>query len=173
MSINWDEVLGGDEADEDLPLPVGKYDVQIVKAEAVKASTGSDMIKIQCSVTTGPYKGRMLFTNIVLKLDSTNTMKFALRKLKGLGISRDWLLQTGAQPPQIAGALAGKTASADVEQREYQGEMRNDIAMFKAVSATGPSAMPEPPAPTLTAAPPLPEPPTVAAPATNEPPDPF
>ena len=78
MAINWDEVLEEQEADEAL-LPVGDYDILVEKAEGTQASTGSDMIKMTLKVINGPFAGKVLWTNIVLKTDSTGAMRMALR----------------------------------------------------------------------------------------------
>jgi hypothetical protein len=150
MAINWDEVLEEQEADEAL-LPVGDYDILVEKAEGTQASTGSDMIKMTLKVINGPFAGKVLWTNIVLKTDSTGAMRMALRRLAALGVTREWLVSTGAQLPQIAAATIGKTASARVEQKKYNGEDRNEVGMFSPIS--GGAGVPAPaPLPTTAVA---------------------
>ena len=87
--------------------PAAEYDVVIAKAEATKASTGSPMIKITADVTTGAFKGKRLWTNIVLKSDSPGAMRVSLKKLAGLGLSREWLAETN---PSIAWSFCSSAA---------------------------------------------------------------
>lgn len=169
MAINWDDVLEEQEADEAL-LPVGDYDIVVEKAEGTQASTGSDMIKLTCKVTTGPFAGKVLWTNIVLKTDSTGAMRMALRRLAALGVTREWLVTTGAQRDQIASACVGKTASAKVEQKKYQGEDRNEIAMFTPLG--GVPGVPTPPVVSSPAPTPTPTP-AAAAPSVTPDDEPF
>ena len=165
--INWDEVLEEQEADEAL-LPVGDYDILVEKAEGVVAQTGSDMIKLTCKVTSGPFAGKVLWTNIVLKTDSSGAMRMALRRLAALGVTREWLVTTSAQRDQIAAACLGKTASAKVEQKKYNGEDRNEIAMFSPIGSAG-GNVPAPPAVSSPASAPVPAPAPAGAIANSAP----
>lgn len=169
FNINWNDVLDSQTNDPGFgALPVGQYPVRVTKAEVVKASTGNPMIKVTSEVTSGPYASRLLWTNIVFKTDSPGTMRMALQKLGGLGVSREWIGSTNPTLNVIADAIAQVDAIADVEQREWQGEMRNDVKMFKPADGAGvpapPSVSEVPPAPAVPA-PDVPPAPQVPAPA--------
>ena len=182
LSINWDNVLK-EQAEEaaGAVLPETDYDVVVVKSEATRAGTGSPMIKLTCDVVGGPFDKKRLWTNIVLKSDSPGAMRMSIRKLAGLGITREWLAEQNPGVEQIAQALTGRTAVAAVKQREWKGEMRNDIDMFK-LGADGAapappvssSPLPSPEAELKAAAPapapaPVPTPEPAVAPAAPEP----
>jgi hypothetical protein len=143
LGLNWDKILQ-DQAEEATAsvLPEHEYDVEVVKAEATKASTGSPMIKLTCDIVSGPFKNKRLWTNVVLKSDSPGAMRMALKKLAGLGLSREWLAENNPSTDMIARAIVGKHAVAKVVQREWNNEKRNDIDTFK-LSAEG--ATPAPP----------------------------
>lgn len=166
FNINWDTVLEDQTSNPSFgALPAGSYPVRVTKAEVVKASSGNPMIKVTSEVTSGPYATRLLWTNIVFKTDSPGTMRMALLKLSGLGVSREWISSTNPSLNAIADAITQVDAVADVEQREWNGEMRNDVKMFKAEGGDvpAPPSVPEvPPAPTV-AAPPAPDAPPAPA----------
>ena len=168
--IDWNSVLDGID-DEDTPLPKDDYEVKVTKAEATTASTGAAMINVQMQVVGGPHAGRVLFTNLVFKTDNPNAMKMTLRKLKALGVTREWILESGAQTEQIATAIVGKVALAAVDQREWQGEMRNEVGMFKSSGPVVPSA----PKPTVSSPSisPVPDPPTITPPTPLDEEEPF
>lgn len=140
LNLNWDEILK-EQADDSAGtvLPEGDYDIKVVSAEATRASTGSPMIKLTCDVTSGPFESRRLWTNIVLKSDSPGAMRVSLKKLSGLGVSREWLAENNPSIDMIAKSLIGNTAAAKVIQRTWNDQQRNDIDMFKLASGT-PSA---------------------------------
>lgn len=144
LNLNWDSILQ-EQADESAAsvLPEGDYDIKVVNSEATRASTGSPMIKLTCDVTSGPFATKRLWTNIVLKSDSPGAMRISLKKMAGLGLSREWLAENNPSVDMIATALAGKTAVAKVIQRTWNDQQRNDIDMFK-LGADG--ATPAPPA---------------------------
>ncbi len=144
LNLDWNTVLDEQQKEASAQaLAESDYDIVVAKAEATRASTGSPMIKMSCDVTSGPYEKRRLFTNLVFKTDSATAMRMTLRKLAGLGISREWLAEANPSITVIAQTLVGKTAVARVKQREYQGEMRNDIDMF---TQSDGSSVPAPPA---------------------------
>jgi hypothetical protein len=155
MNLNWDAILKEQAAEAaDSVVPDGSYDIVVAKAEGTTASTGSPMIKLTCDIIQpGPFKGKRLWTNIVLKSDSPGAMRMSLKKLAGLGLSREWLAENNPSITAIANALAGKTASAEVTQRTWQGEQRNEIGMFK-LAGDGTTA----PAPPMVSNSPLPSP---------------
>ena len=185
MTLDWKGIIeDADEDDEFAPLPAGTYPVKVVNTEVKQASTGSSMIAVQAKVQGGQYDARSLWTNFVFKTESKPGMAMTLRKLTGIGITREWLVAKEPTIHQIASALDGREAIATVIQKEYQGEQRNDIKGFKplpggsAAPSVGPvssGAVPDvpPPPPNLDEMDdddmPIPPPPVVE----DEGPDPF
>src|SRR5690606_19482313 len=103
MNMNWDEILKEQESDPGFaPVPDGKYPVRVEKAEATKASTGADMIKTQFVIVGGPHDGKKVFTNIVFSYNNPTAMRFTLRKLKALGVTREYLAANNPSTDQIA-----------------------------------------------------------------------
>lgn len=186
--LNWDDILEEqEEADSEFAaIPANTYTVEVDSAEATTAQSGNKMIKCTLRVQGGPYNGRLLWTNIVFATANPVAMKFTLRKLRALGVTKEWLAAQNPSVEQIASAIEGKVVDAEVEVKPYNGENTNDVKGFKAVAAgagspaPGPAAA-APPAPPTTkkaasSAPPTPtptpEPPTPAAPPKDPEPQP-
>lgn len=113
-------------------------------------------------------------------------MKFTLRKLRALGVTREYLRTHNPRPAQIAALVKGAEAEADIAISEYEGEATNEIKGFKALNVTGlggvsapvpsppvpdPASPPRPPmtadevpAPPVPATPPVPTPTPAEAP---------
>lgn len=126
-------------------LPKGRYNVEVTKAEAVKASTGADMIKATLTVTDGPHKGRNLWTNFVLSPEKPFAMNLFFKNMNGFGLNGDFfaqLEQTGAPIEQdlvtIANTLIGRRASGDVDIRMFKEQERNEIGNFTSVAGDDP-----------------------------------
>lgn len=144
-NIDWNTVLKEQESEPGFSaVPETSYDMIIDKAEATRASTGAPMIKVQAKIEGGPYDGRIVFTNIVFS-DNATAMKFTLRKLNGLGVSKETLAAHNPSVPQIATMIEGVRFIGEVVKRPYEGEDRNDIKSFKAPA--GGTAAPLPPKP--------------------------
>lgn len=180
--LDWDSILEEqEEADSEFAaIPANTYTVEVDSAEAVTAQSGNKMIKCTLRVQGGPYNGRLLWTNIVFATGNPVAMKFTLRKLRALGVTKEWLAAHNPSVEQIAAAIEGKVVDAEVEQKPYNGEMTNDVKGFKAVSggagspapaaassgpaapsapkkASGSASPPKPPTPSASeAAPPIP-----------------
>lgn len=94
--INWNDVLEEQAKDPGIgALPANKYNARVKKAEAVKASSGNPMIKLQLEVVGGPYDTRVVWTNIVFSTGNAKAMKYTLRKLAALGVTgRCWRRRT-------------------------------------------------------------------------------
>lgn len=176
--MNWDEILKEQESDPGFaPVPADKYTIRVEKAEALKASTGADMIKLECNIIGGPYDGKKVWTNIVFTIDNPKAMRFTFRKLAALGVAKETLAAQNPSYPQIAEWLVGSEAIAEVTVREWEGEKTNDVKGLKSTtSGAGADAPPIPVPSTESVTPPpppvVPDPPAVpepAAPAAVEP----
>lgn len=175
--LNWDEVLGGVEAEEkENPdrgggdfeaLPAGPYEVVVQEADKQVSSTNKDMIKVRVQVTTGPYANRILFSYIVFAKENPKAMRMTLERLAAFGLTREFIASQRPSIPQIAELLVGRKATAVVaiqDKGEYKG--RNEIKSFRAldgvaqpapaVAAAKPAGVPNIPTPEAAAPAPTP-----------------
>lgn len=131
--------------DASKPLEEGLYTVEVTKAEAVKATTGADMIKATLNVVDGPGKGKTVWTNFVLSTEKAFAMQMFFTNLGAFGLGEDFFTQlevadagVEADMATIANTLVGRRATGKVTQREYKGRVGNDINEFKPVSGNDP-----------------------------------
>jgi len=105
------------------PIPAGQYNVSIFEVEEKTASeSGNPMLALTLTVLEDPYKGRKLFCNIVL-------IEQSLWVLKGLLKACGWS-DKKLNDPNFSfdtADLEGKAVRVAVGQREYEGQMRNDV----------------------------------------------
>lgn len=139
--LNWDDVLGGVEAEEkenpDKPksdfeaLPKGPYEVVVQEAEKLTSGAGNDMIKVRVQVTGGPYANRVLFSYIVFT-DNPKGNRVSLEKLAAFGITREVIATQRPSLPEIASLLEGRKAIAVVGiQADGQYKGSNEVKGFK------------------------------------------
>jgi hypothetical protein len=141
MSMDWDKVL--DEQAKDTTfgaIPASKYPLRVVKAEAVTAGTGNPMINIQTEVMGGPYDTKKVFERIVFSPNPT-AMRFTLRKLAALGVTKEILRAQNPSYAQIAVMIVGAEFEGEVTvDKDYNPEEpQNKIKTFRALPG-GPSA---------------------------------
>jgi hypothetical protein len=156
-AMDWNKILDKQAAEGAANIPVeGKYPIIVIESEAIVAGSGNNMIKLRCRVTEGPYKDKDAWTNIVFALDSEVAMKFTLRKLRALGVTREYLRTHNPTTKQIAALLKGAEAEAEIGISEFEGEAQNEIKSFKSLHTTGLGGVsaPVPPVPS----PPVPDP---------------
>lgn len=155
MSLNWDAILDEQAKDPGFaPVPESRYPVRVTKAEATKAQTGADMIKLEMVILGGPYDTKKLFTNIVFTTDNPTAMKFTLRKLAGLGVTKEIIATQKPSPAQIAAMVDGVVTEAEVTIRNWNDEDHNDVKMLRPFD--GPIPAGTAPASTSSATPSLP-----------------
>lgn len=114
-------------------MPNGDYNVEVVKAEAVTASTGRPMIKCKMKVIDGTFMNRPVMTQFVLVIDNPNALAMFFRNMKGFGLDENFFAQMGAggQLEPVAGALVGRRAQVTLGTRKWQGEDRNEVTGIK------------------------------------------
>lgn len=174
--LDWDEVLGGVEAEEEQrkkdgktddfeALPKGPYPVVVQEADKQTASTGKDMIKVRVQVTEGPYANRVLFSYLVFGSKTDVTLnRITLDKLAAFGVTRDFIATQKPSIAEIAAALVGRTAIATVDiQKDGDYAGRNEIKRFTAptggaqaapqAAAAKPAGVPNIPTPAATPTP--------------------
>lgn len=104
-------------------LPEGQYLAKLVSAELTKSSTDKPMIKVTWEVTDGEYEGRKIFDNIVITPGAEFKMK-QYAELVGI--------ESGSQIDTQDFINAEGLIS--LIQKEYQGEIRNNIKKVQASS---------------------------------------
>lgn len=99
------------------PLPTGQYLAKILNPEdfvLTESSTGKPMIKAVWSVTEGEYEGRKIYDNIVLTVPWKVKQYCDIAEVKS-GQSLD------------TEDFIGLEGLIQVNQREYQGSIRNEV----------------------------------------------
>lgn len=136
-SVKWGALRKSAE-DSVKPLPDGMYNVKVEKAEAVKSSTGKDMLKLVLVVEDGPHASRRLWSNLVLSPESPFAMNLFFQNLAGFGLNDEFftvLEESGLGVEDsfalIAETLVGRTASGTTAQREFKNRIISDIDGFK------------------------------------------
>lgn len=114
-------------------MPNGDYNIEVVKAEAVAASTGRPMIKCKMKVIDGGFMNRPVMTQFVLSIDNPNALAMFFRNMKAFGLDENFFAQMGAggQLDPVAGALVGRRAQVTLGTRKWQGEDRNEVTGIK------------------------------------------
>lgn len=195
-SISWDELIKSSAGSFD-PLPNGDYDVICVETEAAQTQNGKAMVKAKFRVQGGPHDGRHIWNQFVISPENPNALSFFFQHMKVFGMDENFFTQLppvnadlGANDPslqRIASTMLNRPARVTVNQRSWNGQMRNSITAIKAplgpvgtvtsqAAVPGvPAATPQPapmqaPAPAQQASQQVYAPQPVAAPAPQAPP---
>jgi hypothetical protein len=113
-------------------IPRGKYPVTVVGLEyGISQSKGNRMWTWQLEIESGEYQGRKLFYHTVFSDGGISRVKQALLRIQ-LEDGSDYakqLANSSFNPEKVAdeGRLVGGRFTADVVQRKYEGEMRNNV----------------------------------------------
>jgi hypothetical protein len=126
-TMNWGD-LQKTAADATRLLEDGPYPVEVTSAEATSSKAGNPQIKVKVRVCDGPATGRALFTQMTVS-DSGFGLAMFFRSLAALGVTAD-VLASGPSLEQVAAALVGRKALANVDHSTYQGVERNGIKDF-------------------------------------------
>lgn len=103
------------------PLPAGEYYVQVVACKPKTSSTGKGMLEWQYRVVEGEYENRRVFQNTMMQPENLWKLK---QNLIGLGFTEEDL---GGNIELNPDELIGLECFAIVTQRDYQGQMRNNV----------------------------------------------
>lgn len=200
-SLTWDEMVSAAKAagvststasEERKPIPEDKYIAKVRDAKAVKASTGTDMIKVTFEVVGGPHANRYVWTNIVPPAQQEHVRYFK-DKIGAFGLTLDMLAQQKMGLAEVAERIKGKHAQIVVQiKTQPNGKPGNDVKFInKAPEAelqrlgisTGSAAAPSggtpaawtapAPAASAPAAPPAPSPGTPPSPRPDQIETPF
>lgn len=148
MTVNFGELLQ-QSAGAFAPVPQGQYDVVISSAEATKSSTGKTMFKVKYKIVGGPNNDRQVFNNVTLSPENPNALNYFFRDMKNMGLTQEFFAASPS-PDSVASALLGKRCRIQVNHREYNGEMRDNVE--KILPSVGGPATPA--APSVPSAPP-------------------
>lgn len=146
MSMNWDAILEETEA-EDLsssPVPAGTYSAVVEKAEAVKAKSGSNMIKTTYRIVGGPYNDRFVWNNIVFTVTNPKAMAMTVRTLGAHGVTKEWLAAENPNVNTIAAKIVGVMVEVEIAIRTFEGRELNDVKSVKAIKGAAPAGVPAP-----------------------------
>lgn len=146
------------------PLPDGTYDLICIETTPTESATNKPMIKAKYQVETGPSVGKKVFTQYTFSPESDTALAIFFRQMAFHGLDAAFF---AAQPAweTVAASLVGRRVRMQLDQREWQGQMRNNVKQVMPPSDGGAVVAQVPPA----APPPQVAPPQVAAPATVAP----
>jgi hypothetical protein len=108
------------------PLPVGQYDVEITDSKAKVTQNGKAMYEVKMKVLGGPHANRLVWNRFVISPESSTALSIFFQQMKSLGVGPEFF---AAEPSddQVAAALMGKRCKVHLEQKEYQGTVRNEV----------------------------------------------
>lgn len=132
-TVNFNQILKDAKSASFEALPNGDYDVETEKAEAVQSSNGRPMIKATFKVIVGPHTNRKVVNNFVLVVDNPTALAIFFRNMKCFGLDDNFFAMLGDQGSldSVANAMVGKRVRLQLGQREWQGEMRNEVKQVK------------------------------------------
>jgi hypothetical protein len=149
-TINFGQVLQDAKSASFEALPIGDYDVEVTKAEAVTSSNGRPMIKTTFKVIVGPHTNRQVINNFVLSVDSPVALSIFFRHMKCFGLDDQFFAALGSAGTldPAATAMVGRRVRLTLGQREWNGEQRNEVNQVKPYTgapggAGGPAAGPQ------------------------------
>lgn len=125
-------------------LPIGDYDVEVNKADAVTSQNGKPMIKTTMRVVSGPYERRPIINQFVLSTENPQAVAIFFRHMKAFGLTDEYFSGLGqvTSLEPVANALIGRRARLSIGHREWQGEMRNEVKSVKPYTGAPPVAAP-------------------------------
>jgi hypothetical protein len=110
-------------------LPVGEYLVEVVKAEIKPTKNGTGQyINLRLDVSEGKFANRVLWAIINIKNASEAAERIGRAQLG------DIMRAVGLSSLSDTDQLIGAPLLVKVGQREYNGEMQNDVKAFKSAS---------------------------------------
>ena len=116
-------------------LPAGTYDAKIDEVEFKRSSNNNPMLSIRFALTADEYKGRKLFTNIVLNNEfGLGRLKNTLMRLLPTADLKKFNARTDGN------MLIGCDCRVKVKTRLYDGEMVNDVKDVLAPAGGGTGA---------------------------------
>ena|SRR3982750_3208006 len=153
------------------PLPNGDYDIEVSSCDAVTSGNGKPMLKAKMKVISGPHMNRPIINNFTLSLDNAVAVAIFFRQMKCFGLTDEFFASLGPSGSlePVAAAIVGRRARLTLGQREWAGEMRNEVKGVKPYTGAPVAGQPNPgpvmaPPPAGPVAPPTPTPSPAPAP---------
>lgn len=141
MAVSWKDLLteaaaGGGSFE---PLPDGDYPVVIEKATPAQSSGGKLMFKVEMRVESGPHAKRIIWNQFVISPESANALSMFFGQMKTLGLGEEFW---AAEPNEdiVASALVGRRCTVALTQREWNGQIRNNVKSVKPAAGGVPDA---------------------------------
>ena len=125
------------------PLPKGPVDAKVTAAEATKTSNGKTMYKMTWSVLSGPNANRKVWGNQVISPESPPALGIFFRQMAAMGLGSDYFASNPSEE-QVARDLVGRQATLVLDQKEYQGTLRNEIKDIRKLAGGLPGGAPAP-----------------------------
>lgn len=101
------------------PLPEGVYEATVAKVDSVVSKTsGNPMLKVEFDIHAEGYEGRKIWGNYVL---TENCMWKVAELFNALGLDTDAIVEIDTDD------LIGLDCSLKIAQREYEGNIQNEI----------------------------------------------
>lgn len=120
-------------------LPAADYDLKVLTSEAKSTSGGKTMFKLTTEVTSGPYKGRRIWANLVVSPENPVALNIFFRQMAAIGIDKQYFA-TNPSDHNVAAELVGKEFRGQVVIKQWQGEDRNEIKSYSRLARTETSA---------------------------------
>jgi len=115
------------------PIPEGEYDAYLYNVEATTFSSGNPGFKLTFKIAEGPYKGRQVFDNLVIKESAYWKLAQFWRAMTGeTGVVE---VDTDRFTSFVGSRVRLRIA---IEEQEYQGETqkRNVVRNMKYIGGT-------------------------------------
>ncbi len=123
---NWQQVVedNKDSIKSFEIIPPSKYLVEVEEASSKTSSNGNPMIEARLRIKEGQFASRVLFFRATA---TDKSQGIFVRNLAAFGLTADWLVQNNPSFDQIANALIGRQAVAQVAVTTWQGQERNEV----------------------------------------------
>lgn len=118
------------------PLPVGPYyaEVTVARSKQTKQVPPKKMFECCFKVLAGPSAGRTVWRNFVVSPENPVAMARFFTDMNTLNVPRAFFASEPTDE-QIAERMVGAKVQIDVNHREWNGEVRNDISKVSALPA--------------------------------------
>jgi hypothetical protein len=119
-------------------LPDGEYDVICYESTATTSSNGKPMIKVKLRVTAGPAKDKPIYSQFTVSAENAIALRIFFQHMAAFGLDSNFF---GQNPPMdvVAKNLLNRGVRVTLDQREWNGTMRNNVAGVAPLPAGGPT----------------------------------
>jgi hypothetical protein len=125
------------------PIPAETYDFEVTKAEAKVSQSGNRMWNLTCTIKAGPYRGRIVWHNVVLSAANPKALPIFFRQMDAVGVTKEYLLQNPSDE-QIASKIQGASFRGNVIQETWEDKTRARIKVMRPIAGGVPGGAPSP-----------------------------